>query len=236
MPLEVQIRGPAWSPKGTHVAFSGGRVADTDTKDAACGTLCDDLYLMKFEGADEVMNLTDTPSARESTPSWSPDGGRIAFTTVAAGLEGNVEICVMDTDGLNAYNLTSHDSLDKRPFWSPDGTRIAFESRRYGNSEIFVANVNGGEAVNVSNHPAEDQDPAWSPDGKEIAFVSNRDGNREVYRMDLNGSRVTRVTFDEADDLEPGWSPDGKRICFTSNRGESAFETLTRWMKRTWGD
>ena len=68
--------------------------------------------------------LTDN-DARDISPTWSPDGTRIAF---ASERDDNWEIYLMDADGGNQTRLTNNDAVDWMPAWSPDGTRIAFSS------------------------------------------------------------------------------------------------------------
>ena len=73
-------------------------------------------------------------------PSWSPDGGHIAF---ASPRDGNHEIYVMGSDGSNPRRLTNSAGDDRLPSWSPDGGHIAFASDRDGDSEIYVIGSDG---------------------------------------------------------------------------------------------
>jgi len=128
-----------------------------------------------------VTNLTNNTST-ERYPTWSPDGGRIAF---ASDRDGNWDIYVMNADGSSVTNLTNNTSTERYPTWSPDGSRIAFSSDRDGNDEVYVMNANGTGVVRLTNHGATDYQPAWSPDGTKIVFTSHRDGNHEIYVMTL---------------------------------------------------
>ena len=110
-------------------------------------------------------------------PSWSPDGKRIAFTSLRN--MGNRDIYVMDANGENQRNLTNHPDVDFHPSWSPDGKSIAFVSNRNRdlNRDIYVMDGDGGNLRNLTNHPEDDSNPAWlnspfsvSPAGKKFTM------------------------------------------------------------------
>ena len=56
-----------------------------------------------------------------STPSWSPDGKKIAFVSYK---DGNPQIYVMNADGTNHTNMSGKDSNGLYPVWSPSGSKI----------------------------------------------------------------------------------------------------------------
>ena len=133
--------------------------------------------------------------------------GRIVFTSWR---DGNAEIYVMDADGGNQENLTSHPAFDGAPDWSPDGTKVAFESWRDGTGEIYVMDADGKNPIRLTDGPRNKSDPDWSPDGGMIAFSV---GDREDYIavMDADGRNREKLE-DEA--RYPSWSPDGHVIAY----------------------
>ena len=165
---------------------------------------------------------TPTPVPPTATPTPTPrvvqdfQNGRIAFESTR---NGNSDIYVINADGSDLRQLTSHPEWDHAPAWSPDGQRIAFHSLRDGNWEIYVMNADGSGVTRLTNQLERDWLPSWSPDGKQIAFESHRDGNGNVYVMNADGTNVRRLTDHSDWDGWPTWSQHGWQIAFFSDRG-----------------
>ncbi len=80
----------------------------------------------------------------EQYPTWSPDGGRIAYHLNTKGDQNSFDIWVAQVNSGEAINLTvSHPGADLFPTWSPDGSQIAFWSDREG-GVYFVMSALGG--------------------------------------------------------------------------------------------
>lgn len=140
---------------------------------------------------------------RNERPSWSPDGGKIAFTSTR---DGNGEFYSMDEDGSNQTNLTNnsaHEGGD--PVWSPDGRQIIFHSSRGGlsQSELFIMDRDGSNQRNWSNNVRRDEQPAWAPDSNRVVFMSDRSGDHEIYMMKIDGSDLVRLTYSGGLDWYP---------------------------------
>jgi Tol biopolymer transport system component len=158
--------------------------------------------------------LDDTGVTGDDSPSWSPAGDEIAYTSFQ---HGKGDIYVMRPDGTDKRRLTTDPAYDDIPMFSPDGKQIAFVSNRSGSLQIWLMNADGSDQHQLTHSAGTNYFPTWSPDGSRIAFRSDRDGTPSIYSMRADGSGVTRLTNDGAIDFSPNWGPDG-RIVFVSNR------------------
>ena len=146
---------PSWSPDGKRIVFSSRR----DRHFIGDFGITEEIYVMDNDGGN-LQRLTEN-CQNDLSPSWSPDGERIAFASDEKGNFENFEIYVMDANGGNLQRLTNNPAYDWYPSWSPDGERIAFTSKRDENAEIYVMDADGGNQQNLTNNPHGDATPAW---------------------------------------------------------------------------
>jgi len=181
-------------------------------------------------GAEPPRQLTFN-TFNDLEPTVSPDGTRIAFTSLREG--GDQEIYIMYADGSGVRRLTFSPGEDRPGTFSPDGTRLAFQSGRFpvapgpGHSalEIFTMAIDGTDVRRMTNNNFQDSFAHWSPQGDRIAFTTNRDGDFEIYTLvpvdanaDGNADVQTRVTNSLTEDSHAHWSPDGSQLTFHSRR------------------
>ena len=96
----------AISPDGKKIAFARNETGRT--------------YLMAIMDADgSNMRSLTPPGDNYGDPTWSPDGGRIAFDYAPDGTVGENNIYVMDPNGSNKALLTTTGKGEIEPEWSP---------------------------------------------------------------------------------------------------------------------
>lgn len=160
------------------------------------------------------------------SPSYSPDGRRIAYSVLNA--DGFPGIYIMNADGREDHklvdNVFSTSASGASPAWSPDGqrlyyTKIDFVRNTDYYNDIFYYDMKEDKEVRVT-HGLRLRDPGPSPDGKKLAAVENRLGKTAIVTLEIppRGRTVTKeeVTYLTAEsDLQyanPRWSPDGTKM------------------------
>ena len=214
---------PVWSPNGRKLVFVT-RPARSRARCGPAGRCKDEIYVMNADGTG-LRRLTRN-TVDDSSPVWSPDGGKIAFVRVRSNQTAN--IYVMNADGGGQRRLTP--TLRRRPWvelaWSPDWTKITFVASGWyrGAGDIFVMNADGSDVRNVTNTVTTSFDFAWSPDGRRIAYLDYdglRGASAPLYVVNADGTGKQRLTGPLMVDLgSPSWSLDGRTIAFTGRGGD----------------
>jgi Tol biopolymer transport system component len=145
-----------------------------------------------------------------SSPTWSPDGTRIAYY-LDFGFGEPAGIWTVGESSAPALLLPRANPLVCA--WSPTGDAIAFAQQ----DSLWLLTV-GTTSVRLLTTGIESK-PSWSPDGHSIVFTSIRGGNPDLWVLDVASSAVRQLTMHEGADRNPAWSPDGRWITFSSNRG-----------------
>ncbi len=147
-------------------------------------------------------------------PRWSPDGGRIAFTSNRDNDNPqNYDVWVMNADGSSPQRYLATGAWDEYAAWSPlNNGEIAIATTADNNSEIHVGT--GSNLRRLTFNTVRDEWPTWSPDGQRIAHSNYQYDKGDIFVTNVSTGESGWLYGTEGDDNQPAWSPDGRWIVF----------------------
>jgi DNA-binding winged helix-turn-helix (wHTH) protein/dipeptidyl aminopeptidase/acylaminoacyl peptidase len=192
---EVQI-----SPDGSHVALTTG---DDDGTIWIC---------------DAVRPSSRTHFAHGRHPIWAPDSQRIAYSSVANGVNGIFAKTVDGVDAPERITTAASGFEHWTGSWSPVEHRIAFTNVKAGIKDVItILRLDDRRAEHIIAVRGSNQmDPAFSPDGQWIAYGSEGESGESVLQLYVEPFPPTgakyRLTQDGGE--MPVWSRDGSRLYY----------------------
>jgi len=232
-PLPYPLTGPAWSPDGSLLAFSGMTGPGPRLGEARSRR----IYLVGADGS----GLRAIPGTRGGfDPVFSPDGESIAFaqstrrrhrtskTVWRVGVSTTAWRIGLDGTGLSQLTEWESGVQNLPSSFSPDGSVLALTHRDASRDRIDATalrlNRRGSYVLSKSAIW-----PKYSPDGSRIAFLGIRrlgdtsccelgDGfSVDLYTMNADRSSRLRLTDTPAKaERPPSWDPSGERLAYTT--------------------
>jgi Tol biopolymer transport system component len=167
---------PAWDPGDSLIAY----------RSAFAGTRAIRIYHVASGNTDSIPFALRAPV----TPTWSPDGKRIAFTLRSGDVGTHEEIWIHSIAERRTWRAWEPKSDVSQPVWSPDGQFFAYQSDETGAQEVFIRPVDGSrEAVRVSTSGG--QAPQWRADGRAIFY---RAPNGSIIEVSVVGAPDLRLS------------------------------------------
>lgn len=197
----VTTAAPRLSPDGRQVSLYLARPGNAD------------LYVIDVETGIETRVTFDPGS--ENTPVWSPDGRRLAYTSVQSASDVRIEIREIESNAPPERIYSGSGGWVWPSSWSPDGRWLLFSQHQQGGDlGIGAIQVDSSEhVIPVAASEYDESNAQFSPDGNWIAYQSNETGRSEVYVgsfPDLLGKR--QVSTEGG--ARPLWSGGGDELFF----------------------
>jgi TolB protein len=169
-----------------------------------------DLFLQPFHPATREMGkpvqLYSYPRSTQASPTFSPDGSKIAF---ASDKDSGTRIYVIPTIAsekrADAVMITKQNRENSCPAWSPDGTKLAYSAKTNGIRQIWIYDVRSGEEWQLTSGPGNKENPAWAHNSSHIVFNSTDDHSSELYIVNLNQPEAIKISRGPGKKHYPTW-------------------------------
>jgi dipeptidyl aminopeptidase/acylaminoacyl peptidase len=195
------VSDPRLRPGGGEVAYVQWWI-DAEEKEYRSA-----IWLASVDGTDAPRRLT-SGEKRDSSPRWSPDGSRLAFTA-SRGDDTASQLYVLPLAGGEARKLTDLKEDPSELAWSPDGTKIVFAARV--RDEAYEEEDDKKRAPRRFTRLSYKLDNVgWTGDRRTQLFVLDVDGDEEPKQ----------ITDGDFENGSPTWAPDGTKIAFISARDD----------------
>ena len=151
------------------------------------------------------------------SPSWSPDGSKLAYVSFESGRSN---IVVQSLDGQYRKVVANYKGINSAPAWSPDGTKLAMTLSKGGSADIYLLDLNTNKLQRLTRNWSIETEAAWAANGQSLFFNSDRRGQPQVFQVFLDTGEIRRVTFEGKYNANPEISPNGRYLAMVhGNKG-----------------
>lgn len=200
---------PAWSPDGMRLVIVSPCSKNKETYRGSS------LIVMNADGSGLAPLIQPVPGG-DFDPAWSPDGKKIAFTSLRNS--DFPQIYILDLED-NSITLLASDPprANSNPAWSPDGKQIVYVGHDY---QIRVMDADGNNRFLLARNASEyrNLDPVFSPQGISVVFTQ--------WLINLEYSWLEAVPYTPEGGVpveipggiyaeDPSFSPDGYWLAFS---------------------
>jgi Tol biopolymer transport system component len=209
-----QYNTVALSPDGTRVAVGRADPQAAGTGRGA-GLANADLWVHEFARSTST-RLTFDP-ALDGFAAWSPDGSRIAWSTMR---DGPYNLYQKASNGMGADEALLRSGDNKFAYdWSPDGHSLLFNmiGPTSRNSQLWVLPLAGEKrepTIYLEQTGVNFFQARFSPDGRFVAYSSNASGISEVYVQPFPAAGSGKWMVSQGGGAQPRWRRDGKELFY----------------------
>jgi len=195
------VGAPSLSPDGSQIIYSRNWIDKVNDRRESS------IYIMNADGSRPRRLLNG------SSPIWSPDGTRIAYTATGEPSGSQIFVRYMDAEGAvtQATRLTSAPGNIR---WSPDGKSIAFTMQVPDSGARFRA-----ESQVTALRP---RGATWTQTPRVVEKLDYRqdgqgftaDAVQHLFVVPADGGTPRQITKGEWSAAAAEWTPDGKFLVY----------------------
>lgn len=196
---------PQLSPDGSQIVYTRGWI--DPTSDARKS----EIWIMDADG-DRKRLL-----AEGSSPTWAPDGTRIAYLAEGEPEGNQIYVRWMDAEGASSQvTRMTHSPSNLR--WSPDSEHIAFNRSVETSVDLTINMPSAPAGAEWTASPKVVERPVYRRDRQ--GYVD--DAYTHLFVVSADGGAVRQLTDGDWNHSAGEWTADGEDLVFSSLRVEDA--------------
>lgn len=159
-----------------------------------------DLYI-KSINTKWIKRLTNS-NFSESSPCWSPSGGKLCFVSDQSG---RPDLYLISAQGGQTQKLPTMGTEAVSPDWSTDN-KIIYSAKMGRNYAIALLDLNGQEPARIVVSAAGDwESPSWAPDNRHVVASRAMNGRSDIYVIDTWTGKAKRILAGKIPFSLPSW-------------------------------
>lgn len=179
-----------WSPDGAWLALSVAEGTNSD------------VVILYGDTGEEHVRLTDHPAV-DTSPTWSPDGRRLAFVSDRSG-SPQIWLASLSSGELRRV---SRGGYVTSPDWSPLGETLVYAKQVSSSSFVIVRHdLDTNSVTRLTQGDVSSESPSFSGDGRYVVF-QRRGGDKvpRLWIMQADGSHPRPISTPEYPMFAPDW-------------------------------
>ncbi|MEE2751827.1 MAG: hypothetical protein VX519_10385 [Myxococcota bacterium] len=203
---EDSCAGPAFSPDGTHLAYS--------CSDPRVGGA---IWMADEHGENPEIEIENRGS---KSLSWRADSKAFAYASARVHKRFNSYDDVWFHElGSESDQLLTRGKRARDPSFSPSGSDLYVVRNRVQDNNLYRLRIDQS-LVPLTEYTDHTQlsTPRWHPNGEFVAMSVWTQGKRDIWVYNADGTPFRRISEDKHGDRDPTFSADGRWLFFSSDR------------------